>query len=374
MPTAEYQEYIRSQEWRAVRARKIVEDGDVQIKCEICAGFFPAPQIHMHHLNYDRLGEELNGDLQIVCRSCHEVLEGKQFAGPNTRLARLSEARGPSDIVAPIAKSAKILTTGLKDLDRNCQIEQSDFIVIGGRPGMGKTSLAIQIAGHAAIDDGHEVLFYAIEGGAVLCGTALAVSRGIITADQSRIGRLSDSERERLATEFGRQISPAPIFIIDEQQLSFEKIADGIARFASRRQRLSLVVLDFIQLVDTGPDIRYRDPLVIAGARKLRGVCKSLGCAMIVLSQLSRRHDSRKDGRARLDDLPGMGELADQADKVWLIHRSHYYDADADERAAELIVAKNRTGSTQDVPLQWNKEHLRFENHAWETADFSRQF
>ncbi len=257
--------------------------------------------------------------------------------------------------------------SGFADLDRlTVGFQPGDLIVIAGRPSMGKTALALNIAQHASIDAGVHVAFFSLEMSKEQLVERLLCAEGRVDSGRLRRGRLQDDEYARLATAAGH-LNTAPIWIDDTAAISALELRAKARRLAAE-VGLGLVVVDYLQLM-TGPrDVENRQQEISAISRNLKAVSKELGVPLVALSQLSRAPEQRTDHRPVLADLRESGAIEQDADVVIFVYREEVYKGPVDkdgnslEGKANLIIGKQRNGPTGEVDLYFHKQYTLFES------------
>ena len=271
--------------------------------------------------------------------------------GTYKRLAELS-ASG-SDIPG--------LSTGLVDVDRAIAgLNKSDLILIAARPGMGKTSMGLNILLHAGKFSRKSVAFFSLEMSREQLAMRLLSSEGFVELKRLITGRLNQSDWDKVAAA-SAALSQSKIYIDDNPMIS---VADMKSK-CRRMDNLGLVVIDYLQLMTSaGGTVRQgenRQQIVSDISRSLKIMAKELNVPVVCLSQLSRGPESRADKRPMLSDLRESGAIEQDADIVMFLFRDGYYNADsADPYQAECIIAKNRHGETSTVDLQWLPEFTTF--------------
>ncbi|HIT02279.1 MAG TPA: replicative DNA helicase [Candidatus Enterenecus merdae] len=261
------------------------------------------------------------------------------------------------------------LATGLVDLDRRIAgLNNSDLIILAARPGMGKTSLALNIALEAGKRSGKSVAVFSLEMNREQLGMRLISMESLIDSKKLLTGRLSGEEEWTRAAMAVAALSQANIYLDDDAGLS---VADMNAK-CRRVKNLGLVVVDYLQLMTSagGPQRAgdNRQQIVSDMSRSLKLMAKELNVPVLCLSQLSRANESRAAGQRRplLSDLRESGSIEQDADVVLFIYRESYYENDTDNpNVAECIVAKNRHGETGTVLLEWRPEFTTFRNLAY---------
>ncbi len=261
------------------------------------------------------------------------------------------------------------ISTGLIDLDRRISgLNNSDLIILAARPGMGKTSLALNIALEAGKHSGKAVAIFSLEMSREQLGMRLISTESLIDNKKLLTGRLSGEEEWTRAAMAVATLSQANIYIDDDASMS---VADMNAK-CRRLKNLGLVVVDYLQLMTSagGPQRASdnRQQIVADMSRSLKLMAKELNVPVLCLSQLSRANESRSAGQRRpmLSDLRESGAIEQDADIVMFIHRESYYENDTENpNVAECIVAKNRHGEQGTVMLEWRPEFTAFRNLAY---------
>jgi replicative DNA helicase len=265
------------------------------------------------------------------------------------------------------------LETGFDDYDDlTGGMHNSELIILAARPSMGKTALAMNMAEHVALRCRQTVLFVSLEMSAVELGDRLLCSAARVNSKRLRNGTITNAERE-LLVETAAEISLAPLFVDDTPSRNMTEIA-ATARRLKRRERLAVVVIDYLQLIEPDNPKDPRQEQVSRIARRLKGLARELEIPVLCLAQLNRQAEATKDNRPRLSHLRESGAIEQDADVVMFVHRDEYYLSNDEERneaagKAELIVQKQRNGPIGDVTLAWLHEFARFENYAHRPYD-----
>jgi replicative DNA helicase len=289
------------------------------------------------------------------------------------------------------------ITTGLSGLNEKVGgLHNSDLIILAGRPGMGKTSLATNIAYNAAsrwmrdkadgIDDkrnmGARCAFFSLEMSADQLATRVLAEQSGISGESLRMGRISHGDFQNLVRA-SRELEELPLFIDDTPGLTIAALRTR-ARRMKRRNEIGLIIVDYLQLLQgTGKGGENRVQEISEISRGLKTLAKELHVPVIALSQLSRAVESREDKRPQLSDLRESGSIEQDADMVWFVFREDYYemakepkeDDDAAYQAwkdkmekiagiAELIVAKQRHGATGKVRMKFESRITKFSDLA----------
>ena len=253
------------------------------------------------------------------------------------------------------------LTTGFSDLDRKINgLNKSDLLLLAARPGMGKTSMALNVAVNAAKASQKTVAVFSLEMSREQLVTRLLAGEGLIDNTRLVTGNLRESDWVRIA-EGASTLSRLDIRIDDNPLLT---VADMNAK-CRRLDDLGLVVIDYLQLMTSAGGKGYsgenRQQAVSDISRMLKIMAKELQVPVLCLSQLSRANEKRDDKRPMLSDLRESGAIEQDADIVMFLYRDDYYNSDSEKRnIAECIVAKNRHGETGKVELRWLPEYTSF--------------
>ncbi len=253
------------------------------------------------------------------------------------------------------------LSTGLSAIDGKINgLNKSDLLLLAARPGMGKTSLALNIALNAAKESNKTVAIFSLEMSREQLVTRILSSEGLIENTRMVTGNLRESDWVKIA-EAASTLSRVDIRIDDNPLLS---VADMNAK-CRRLDNLGLVVIDYLQLMTSAGGKGYsgenRQQAVSDISRMLKIMAKELQVPVLCLSQLSRANEKREDKRPMLSDLRESGSIEQDADIVMFIYRDDYYNEDSEKRnIAECIVAKNRHGETGKVELRWMPDYTTF--------------
>lgn len=259
-------------------------------------------------------------------------------------------------------KVAPGLSTGLRAVDADSgPLLLPSYNIVAGRPGMGKTAFFMGVAEHVA-SLGHRVAVFELEMDANRLGERRLVSGA--NGDLKRVIQEAKSLSEdevRSLTDAATRISTLPIWIDDTPGVTVEYIASSCRRLVAREGPLSLVVVDYIQLMRP-PKADNREQQLSQISKGLLALAKEMGAAMLVLSQLNRSCESRNDKRPMLSDLRESGSLEQDADRVVFLYRDEYYDPKTEEPGvAEIITAKNRHGQPNvTTKVKWNGKQTSF--------------
>ena len=249
--------------------------------------------------------------------------------------------------------------TGFSALDRVLAgMGKGDLILVGARPGMGKTSFALNIATNVAKQTKKTVCFFSLEMSAEEVVSRMISSEAMVNSYSLRTGRLSPDEWEHLAYA-ASELSGCSLLIDDTSGMSVTAMKAKLRR----EKDLGLVVIDYLGLMQGDTRAENRGQEVSAISRGLKIMAKELGVPVICCAQLSRGPESRTDNRPQLSDLRDSGAIEQDADAVIFLYRGEYYKKDKDPTdmtIAEVIVAKNRHGETRTVKMGWNGQFTKF--------------
>ncbi len=256
------------------------------------------------------------------------------------------------------------LPTGFVELDQQLAgLQPADLIIIAGRPAMGKSSLALCIAESVALQHRTGVAVFSLEMSKENLVQRMLCSHARINAHNVRTGMLSAGDWPTLTKAAGK-LSEAPIYVDDSPSISILELRAKARRLKSQHG-ISLVILDYLQLMDESSQAENRQQEVSVISRSIKALARELHVPVIAVSQLSRAPERRESFRPRLSDLRESGSLEQDADVVLLLFREDYYNPmDENKGVAEVIIAKQRNGPTGTVKLAFIKEYTRFETLA----------
>jgi replicative DNA helicase len=254
------------------------------------------------------------------------------------------------------------VSTGFTDIDdMTAGLQASDLVIIAGRPSMGKTTFAMNIAEHAAIKDSIPVAVFSMEMPGEQLAMRLMSSLGRINQTKVRTGKLDDDDWPRLTSAVSI-LSEAPLFIDDTPALSPTELR-ARARRLKREHDLGLIVIDYLQLMQVPGHKENRTGEISEISRSLKALAKELSVPVIALSQLNRSLEQRPNKRPVMSDLRESGAIEQDADVIMFIYRDEVYDEDSpDKGTAEIIIGKQRNGPIGMRRLTFLGKHTRFEN------------
>jgi len=258
------------------------------------------------------------------------------------------------------------VSSGYKDLDDlTSGLQKSDLIIIAGRPSMGKTTFAMNIVENVALSQQLPVAMFSMEmPGEQLCMRMIA-SLSKIELNRVRSGRLTDADWARITSATNILHQHSRIYIDETPAMSPTEVRARCRRLAREQKGLGLVVIDYLQLMQTGDKSENRATEISEISRSLKALAKELSVPVIALSQLNRSLESRPDRRPVMSDLRESGAIEQDADVIAFVYRDEVYNEDSpDKGTAEIIIRKQRNGPTGMVRLTFNGQWTRFDNYA----------
>ena len=326
----------------------------------------------------EQSGEEPDADLLLESaeQKIYEIRSGRDTSALTSissvivdTLVNLQKIAGPDrDKYAGIPTGFTYLDTVLTGMGR------SDLIILAARPGMGKTSFALNIATNVAKKQKIPVAIFSLEMTKDQLTSRILSAEAGIDSQAFRTGKLKDEDWDDLARA-SEILHDAPIYMDDTSGITIPEVKAKIRRINQDPSRpdIGLVIIDYLQLMTSGRRTENRVQEISDITRNLKIMAKELNVPVIALSQLSRSAEKatgRSDHRPQLSDLRDSGSIEQDADVVLFLYRQAYYNShqdgaeeqQADERTAECIVAKNRHGETSTVQLGWDGAHTRFMN------------
>lgn len=258
--------------------------------------------------------------------------------------------------------------SGFSELDRvTAGWQPSDLIILAARPGMGKTAFVLSMARNMAVEFKKPVAVFSLEMASVQLVTRLIASETELGADKLKRGNLENHEWEQLNAKI-KNLTDAPLFIDDTPALSIFELRAKCRRLKQRHD-IQMIIIDYLQLMSGGGDNKggNREQEISNISRSLKGLAKELNVPIIALSQLSRAVETRGGNkRPQLSDLRESGAIEQDADMVCFIYRAEYYKIMEDENGnstegmGEIIIAKHRNGSLEDIPLRFIARFAKF--------------
>ncbi len=255
------------------------------------------------------------------------------------------------------------LPTGFTDLDdMTSGLQPGDLVIIAGRPSMGKTSLAMNIAEYAAYKAQQPVAVFSMEMPGKQLAIRLMSSNGRINQQHLRTGQLRDEDWPRF-TGAAELLTKMPIFIDDTPALTPTELRSRARRLAREHKGIGLIIIDYMQLMQVNSSNENRATEISEISRSLKALAKELSVPVIALSQLNRSLEQRPNKRPVMSDLRESGAIEQDADLILFIYRDEVYNEDSpDKGIAEVIIAKQRNGPIGTVRLTFLGQFTRFEN------------
>jgi replicative DNA helicase len=256
--------------------------------------------------------------------------------------------------------------SGFVDLDEiTAGWQDSDLIIVAARPGMGKTTLALNMASHVTVHEGFSAAVFSLEMSSQQLAMRLLCSEGRVDQKRVRQGTMDDQAWTRLVEAAG-DLKEADLFLDDTPALSIMEFRSKCRRLKAE-QDIDIVFIDYLQLMTASGDHDLREQEISEISRSLKGIAKELSIPVISLAQLNRGVEKRQDKRPRLRDLRESGAIEQDADVICFIYRDEVYNEETEDKGiAEVIVRKHRNGPIGDVRLRFFPHHTRFENLAEE--------
>ncbi|MCD8390980.1 MAG: replicative DNA helicase [Firmicutes bacterium] len=265
------------------------------------------------------------------------------------------------------------LSTGYTQLNkRTGGFHGGELLIIAGRPGMGKSSFAVNIAEHVSINDNKPVAIFNLEMPKEQIVNRIICSQAYVDSNSINTGTLKAEDWERIGDVIN-SIAKAPLYIDDTPSMTPAKIKAKCIRLKQTRG-LELVVVDYLQLMQSGGKHDSRQQEISEISRSLKILAKELDVPVIALSQLSRATETRSDKRPMLSDLRESGAIEQDADMVMFLYRESYQKTEEaesrpDNEIAKCIIAKNRSGSVGDFDLSWCGKYTKYSNLQYRSED-----
>lgn len=274
------------------------------------------------------------------------------------RIQELYDQENPSEITG--------VPSGFTDLDSMTSgLQPGDMIVVAGRPSMGKTAFALNIAEYVGVELGLPVAIFSLEMSGPQLAMRLLSSVGRLDAHSVRTGRLNDDEWDKMTVALGK-LHSAPIHIDETGAITATDLRARARRLARQYGgKLGLIVIDYLQLMSSSKDNENRATEISEISRSIKSLAKELKVPVIALSQLSRKVEERNDKRPLMSDLRESGAIEQDADIIIMMYRDEYYNKESQDKGlAEVIIGKHRNGPTGTVRLTFLGEYTKFMNSA----------
>jgi replicative DNA helicase len=314
---------------------------------------------------YQPEGRELGHLLEEAEQRVFEIADQRRKGGTGFRPVKQLLAGAIDRIEALFHKEGNItgLSTGFNDFDEMTSgLQPSDLIIVAGRPSMGKTTFAMNIAEHVAIKERTPVAVFSMEMPGEQLAMRMMSSLGRIDQHRVRTGKLEDDEWPRMTSAI-TILADTQLFIDDTAAMSPMEVRARCRRLAREHGQLGLVVLDYLQLMQSSSASDNRVAEISEISRSLKALAKELNVPVIALSQLNRNLEQRPNKRPVPSDLRESGSIEQDADIIVFIYRDEVYNPDsADKGTAEIIIAKQRNGPIGTTRLTFLGQYTRFEN------------
>lgn len=308
---------------------------------------------------YEGAGEA--GDIaEAAEQKIYAVRHGREVQGLAPINSIILDVYNRLDELAQSESGLPGLPTGFHDLDRRLTgLNKSDLILIAARPGMGKTAFALNVALYAAKHTDKDVVLFQLEMSRDQLASRLLSQEAVIDSQKLKTGELEPDDWTKIARA-ANALAKTHIYVDDNPAITVAEIKAKCRRLGDN---LGLIVIDYLQLMQSGKRSESRVNEIGEISRAMKIMAKELNVPVICLSQLSRAVEKREDKRPMLSDLRESGAIEQDADIVLFIYRDEYYDNDSEEKNnAEIIIAKNRHGATGSVMLQWIGQYTTFYN------------
>ena len=321
---------------------------------------------------------KLNEDIEKDCYLDTDDVDGLLEKAEQGVFQLIKERNGGSDftqidkiiidVIDQIEAASKMNTrvtgipTGFIDLDNMLTgLHGSELILVAARPAMGKTAFVLNIAHEVAVKKKKTTAIFSLEMSKEQLVTRMIAMDSLVNSQKIMTGQLAEDEWDKIA-DSTETIAEAPLFIDDNSAIT---IADLRSKCRKLKQNndLSLIIIDYLQLMSTTKHVESRQQFISDMSRSLKVLARELDVPVIALSQLNRAVDSRPDHKPVLADLRESGAIDQDADVVMFIYRDDYYNPDTEKKGiADIIIAKQRKGSVGSVELVWLQDYTKFAN------------
>jgi len=315
-------------------------------------------------LGYDE-GEEVTDIMDQAEKKIFDIMQNKNQKGFSIIKDVLIETFAQIEELYNNKQHITGVPSGFSDLDyKLAGLQKSDLILVAARPAMGKSAFALNIGAHAAVKAKTPVAIFNLEMSKEQMVSRMLCSESMVDSNKVRTGKLEDSDWIKI-TEGLAPLSEAPIYIDDTPGISIMEIR-AKCRKMKLEKNIGLVIIDYLQLIQgSSKKSGTREQEISEISRSLKILAKEINVPVIALSQLSRAAEQRQDHRPMLSDLRESGAIEQDADIVMFLYRDDYYNPETEKKdIAEVIIAKNRSGSTGTVELKWMGSYTKFVNIA----------
>ena len=305
----------------------------------------------------------------ILEKSEKELFDITQSQGSGSDFSDMDMEKIALTVLDTIEASAKRgskitgVPTGFDDLDEKLTgLHGQELILIAARPAMGKTAFALNIAQYAAMKKGVPVAIFSLEMSKEQLATRLIAMDSMVDSQAIRTGQLKDSDWNKIM-ESTYRVGETPMYIDDTPGISIGELRSKCRKLKQTKD-IGLIVIDYLQLMNASGKSESRQQEISTISRSLKKLARELNVPVIALSQLNRAVDSREDHRPVMSDLRESGAIEQDADVIMFIYRDDYYNKEDSPKPgiADIIVAKQRNGSTGPVELVWVGKFTKFAN------------
>lgn len=313
-------------------------------------------------MGYDQT-EDVSDVMDVAEQKIFDVMQKKNSTGYTSIKDVLVESFTKLEELYNQKQHVTGVPTGFIDLDKmTAGLHGSELILIAARPAMGKSAFALNIGAYAATRANIPVAIFSLEMSKDQVGNRILCSEALVDSNKVRTGELEDEEWGKLAQTSG-ELSTAEIYVDDTPGISVMEIR-AKCRKLKLEKNIGLVIIDYLQLIQgSGKRGASREQEIAEISRSLKILAKELNVPVIALSQLSRAVEGRPDHRPMLSDLRESGSIEQDADIVMFLYRDDYYNENSEKKnIAEVIIAKQRSGSTGTVELAWLGSYTKFAN------------
>jgi len=293
--------------------------------------------------------------------------DGRSSAGPQPIAEVLARAIDRIDTLFHTHSAITGLSSGFTDFDKMTSgLQPSDLIIVAGRPSMGKTTFAMNMAEHAVMESDVPILIFSMEMPAESLAMRMLASMGRIEQQRIRTGQLEDDDWPRLTSAIS-MMSSKKLLIDDSGALSPFEVRARARRVARAYGGLGMIVIDYLQLMRVPGNNEHRAAEISEISRSLKSLARELNVPVVVLSQLNRGLEQRPEKRPVMSDLRESGAIEQDADLIVFIYRDEVYNKESNDKGtAEIIIGKQRNGPIGTVRLTFLGHYSRFENYSTE--------
>lgn len=355
----EYAELVKSKAMlrRMIDAAQVVEKQALEHPEDVVSALDKAQQL------FFQIGQTAGSKAGVLLR---DLLEGTKGTRPVSFLKALEERQARFNELGPDHLKVTGTPTGFYDLDKIINgMGESNLIILGARPAMGKTAFGLNIAEHICFQENKAVGFFSLEMNAEQLVTRMICSQSGVESSKIQTGNVSGEEYQDIVKCVHDM--KAHTFVIDDQPGMTITDLRARARRMSEAYGIEFLVIDYLQLITgsgSNRSLENRQNEISEISRLLKTLARELNIAVLCLSQLSRKVEERTNHRPMLSDLRESGSIEQDADVVLFLTRPDYYNKEAKPGLAEVIVAKNRHGGIGDVTLVFRKEISQFANYS----------